>query len=57
MGSRKKPSVPIFDPRLASLAVLGMCNWVYRGYGHEHYDVETISDEFIKMIDYGAFSS
>jgi hypothetical protein len=45
------------DPRLASLAVLGMCNWVYRWYSHEHYDVETISEEFLKMIDYGAFSN
>ena len=45
------------DPRLASLAVLGMCNWVYRWYSHEHYDVETISEEFLKMIDYGAFNN
>ena len=45
------------DPRLASLAVLGMCNWVYRWYNHEHYDVETIGEEFLKMIDYGAFSN
>ena len=38
------------DPRLTTLAILGMANWVSQWYGREQMSVERIGNEFVRLI-------
>jgi hypothetical protein len=40
---------PDADPRLATLAILGMLNAVSAWYGKENASLERISDEFVQL--------
>ncbi|TQC41746.1 TetR/AcrR family transcriptional regulator [Rhodococcus sp. WS4] len=41
------------DARLATLAVLGMCNWSYRWMRSEHRSAEEIADVFSGILQHG----
>ena len=41
---------PDADPRLTTLAILGMANWVSQWYGREQLSVERIGNEFVRLI-------
>jgi AcrR family transcriptional regulator len=45
------------DPRLVTLAILGMANWVSHWYGGEKVSVERIGNEFVVLILSGLAAS
>lgn len=47
---------PDVDPRLTTLAILGMANWVSQWYGREQLSVERIGNEFVRLILSGTAS-
>jgi TetR/AcrR family transcriptional regulator, cholesterol catabolism regulator len=41
------------DPELATLAILGMYNWVYRWYRSSGRTTEEVIDQFANMVEFG----
>lgn len=50
----------VFRPvnaRLATLALLGMCNWTHRWYRTERFKAEAIVNEFVALVEVGILAA